>query len=64
MRPAFVDVDTGYGPSRGNTAVDLRAAAPNAEVAVDVHAAGVVRYIQDHLHDRHNFPEVVASERG
>jgi pyrimidine-specific ribonucleoside hydrolase len=47
MRPAFVDVDTGYGPSRGNTAVDLRAAAPNAEVAVNVDAAGVVGYIQE-----------------
>ena len=49
MRSALVDVDTGYGPSRGNTAVDLRGAAPNAEVAVDVDAAGVVGYIQDHL---------------
>jgi pyrimidine-specific ribonucleoside hydrolase len=48
-RRAVVDVDTGYGPSRGNTAVDLRGAAPNAEVAVDVDAAGVVGYIQDHL---------------
>jgi pyrimidine-specific ribonucleoside hydrolase len=49
MRRAVVDVDTGYGPSRGNTAVDLRGTAPNAEVAVDVDAAGVVGYIQDHL---------------
>lgn len=48
-RRAVVDVDAGYGPSRGNTAVDLRGAAPNAEVAVDVDAAGVVGYIQDHL---------------
>lgn len=48
-RRGVVDVDTGYGPSRGNTAVDLRGAAPNAEVAVDVDAAGVVGYIQDHL---------------
>lgn len=49
MRSALVDVDTGYGPSRGNTAVDLRGPSPNADVAVDVDAAGVVGYIQDHL---------------
>jgi pyrimidine-specific ribonucleoside hydrolase len=48
-RSAFVDVDTGYGPSRGNTAIDLHGVPPDAEVAVDVDVAGVVAFIQDHL---------------
>jgi inosine-uridine nucleoside N-ribohydrolase len=51
-RPAYVEVDTGYGPSRGNTVVDLHGRLglqPNAEVAVDADAAGVVGFICDRV---------------
>ena len=44
--PAPVEVDTGYGPSRGNTLVDLRAGS-GVDVVVDADVAGVVGYIVD-----------------
>jgi pyrimidine-specific ribonucleoside hydrolase len=49
---AFVDVDTGYGPSRGNTTVDLAGRLgrpPNVEVAVDADRAGVAAFIVDRV---------------
>jgi inosine-uridine nucleoside N-ribohydrolase len=51
-RPGYVDVDTGCGPSRGNTVIDLhgkRGAAPNAEVALDADPDTVVGFLLDRL---------------
>jgi inosine-uridine nucleoside N-ribohydrolase len=51
-RPAYVEVDTGYGPSRGSTAVDLHGrlgVPPNAEVAVDADVSGLVSFIVDRV---------------
>jgi pyrimidine-specific ribonucleoside hydrolase len=51
-RPAYVEVDTGYGPSRGNTAVDVNGRlgiAPNTDVAVDADVKGVVTFLLDRL---------------
>jgi inosine-uridine nucleoside N-ribohydrolase len=48
-RPAAVTVDTGYGPSRGNTLVDFAAPAPDVEVAVDADKDAVLAYILDRI---------------
>jgi pyrimidine-specific ribonucleoside hydrolase len=49
LRPARIDVDTGYGPSRGNTLVDLSAEAPTVDTAVDADIEAVVRLILDRV---------------
>jgi inosine-uridine nucleoside N-ribohydrolase len=53
LRPARIDVDTGYGPSRGNTLVDLspepEPEAPTADAAVDADVEAVVRLIVDRV---------------
>lgn len=53
VRPARIQVDTGYGPSRGNTVVDLRPA-PDAtglpvDVVVDADAPAVIRALLDRV---------------
>ncbi len=48
-RPARVTVDTGYGPSRGNTLVDFEASAPGVEVAVDADKDAVLAHILDRV---------------
>ena len=47
--PATIVVDTGYGPSRGNTVVDRYAAEPNAAVATDADIPAVVGLIVDRV---------------
>jgi inosine-uridine nucleoside N-ribohydrolase len=46
-RPAAVTVDTGYGPSRGNTLVDFEA--DGMQVAVEADKSGVLDYILERV---------------
>ncbi len=45
LRPARIDVDTGYGPSRGNTLVELSPDKPSVDTAVDADVPAVVELI-------------------
>jgi pyrimidine-specific ribonucleoside hydrolase len=49
LRPATITVDTGYGPSRGNTLVDFGAEKPTAAVAMDADHDAVLTHIVERL---------------
>lgn len=53
VEPAYVEVDTTTGPSRGNTLVDLRGVLgqPTAEVALDVDVPSALEFITTRLKD-------------
>jgi pyrimidine-specific ribonucleoside hydrolase len=49
LRSARIDVDTGYGPSRGSTLVELSPEVPTVDTAVDADVAAVIGLILERV---------------